>query len=240
LKGTDIRSVIFSGFGEPLLHKRAVDCIARLRADFKRRIQLNTNGSLLTREVSAGLVGAELDVLNLSYNGPAREEYKRVMVGMSFEKLAENVRGFLEVRGKNARPLLSLQSSTAETKAQKDVTLGIGASLGAEVVRFYGFNNRAGYLWEEAETNTVPLARRFCYRMLFVAWDGTIYPCSHDIKARQPLGNVCLGPLDTGQKRDYPLCVHCSICNNQGLKSHKIWRNVLRYKLRRLVSQADS
>jgi hypothetical protein len=155
---------------------------------------------------------------------------------MRFKQLEENVHGFIEARGSNPKPLLSLQSSTEGVETQKREIFKIGSALGMEVVQFYSFNNRAGYLQEGTDLNPIPLSHRFCYKILFIAWDGTIYPCSHDIKGRQPLGNVCLFSLDEIQKQDYPLCAHCTICITQGWKEHKIVKNILRYKLRRMIS----
>jgi MoaA/NifB/PqqE/SkfB family radical SAM enzyme len=195
---------------------------------------------MLTKPLSSELVKAGLDILNVSYNGPGREEYERVMRGMRFDQLKENIRGFIEARGENPRPVLSLQSSTPDVENQKKEILKIGSALGIEVVQFYAFNNRAGYLPQGLEANTIPLTRRFCYKILFIAWDGTIYPCSHDIKGTQPLGNICRVSLDEVRKEDYPLCAPCTICGTQGLREHTIVKNVFRYKVRRLISRVYS
>ena len=148
--------------------------VRRLRREVKGRIQVNTNAMALTRELSAKLVETGLDVLNISYNGPEREAYEQIMQGMKFEKLQKNLEQFLEVRGGRKKPELSLQSSMPGVKKQKRTIMQIASLLGVEIVRLYGFNNRAGLLPGPEKEGRVPMADRFCYDKVMIAWDGTI------------------------------------------------------------------
>ncbi|MBW1743294.1 MAG: radical SAM protein [Deltaproteobacteria bacterium] len=211
------KHVVFSGFGEPLLHPMLPEYVRRLRREVKGRIQVNTNAMALTQDLSSKLVETGLDVLNISYNGPDREAYEQIMRGMQFERLKRNLEQFLEVRGGRKKPVLSLQSL-----------------LGVEIVRLYGFNNRAGLLPYPEKGGRVPMADRFCYDKVMIAWDGTIYPCSHDIKGMHPLGNLLDAGFDAIQKEDYPMCANCTICDQDENKRYKVWKNVLRHKMLRV------
>ena len=167
----------------------------------------------LTEALSTKLVEAGLDVLNVSYNGPEREAYEQIMRGMQFETLQRNLEQFLEVRGGRKKPVLSLQSSMPGVKKQRRTIMQIASLLGVEIVRLYGFNNRAGLLPDPEEGGRVPMADRFCYDKVMIAWDGTIYPCSHDIKGMHPLGNLVDAGFDAIRKEDYPMCADCTICD---------------------------
>ena len=228
------KHVVFSGFGEPLLHPMLSAYVHRLRRVVKGRIQVNTNAMALTKGLSTKLVEAGLDVLNISYNGPDREAYEQIMRGMQFDILKRNLEQFLEVRGGRKKPVLSLQSSMPGVKKQKRTIMHIASLLGVEIVRLYGFNNRAGFLPGPQEGGRIPMGDRFCYDKLMVAWDGTIYPCSHDIKGMHPLGNLADGGFAAIQKKDFPMCATCTICGEDENKRYKVWRSVLRHKMLRV------
>jgi sulfatase maturation enzyme AslB (radical SAM superfamily) len=227
------KHVVFSGFGEPLLHPGLPAYVRRLRREVKGRIQVNTNAMALTKELSTKLVETGLDVLNISYNGPEPEAYEQIMRGMQFEKLKRNLEQFLEVRGGRKKPVLSLQSSMPGVRKQKRRIMQIASSLGVEIVRLYGFNNRAGLLPGPEKGGHVPIEDRFCYDKVMIAWDGTIYPCSHDIKGVHPLGNLVHAGFDAIQKEDYPMCANCTICDRDENKRYKVWKSVLRHKMLR-------
>jgi MoaA/NifB/PqqE/SkfB family radical SAM enzyme len=227
------KHVVFSGFGEPLLHPMLPAYVRRLRREVKGGIQVNTNAMALTKALSTKLVETGLDVLNISYNGPDREAYEQIMWGVQFERLKRNLEQFLEVRGGRKKPVLSLQSSMPGVKKQKRTIMQIASLLGVEIVRLYGFNNRAGLLPCPERGGRVPLADRFCYDKLMIAWDGTIYPCSHDIKGMHPLGNLTDAEFAAIPKEDYPMCATCTICDQNENKRYNVWKSVLRHKMLR-------
>ena len=232
--GSSIARIYFSGFGEPLLHPEIAENIRRLKGVFRGSIQVNTNGAALTREIAAALVESGVDVVNVSYNGPGRGDYERVMKGMRFDTLESNLSTFREVRGAKARPRLSLQSSMPDNNTRKREIVKVASSLGVEILQLYPFNNRAGHIEETGGENRIPLEKRFCREMLFVTWEGVLYPCSHALGGADPLGSVHDVDLKAIVKQDYPMCADCTICDAKGLKRQKIWSNVLRHKVRSL------
>ena len=235
IQSARLERIIFSGFGEPLLHPLLSAYLRELRGAFTGIIQVNTNGFKLTPEVARDLIEAEVDMLNVSYNGIEKEEYERIMRGMKYERLASNIREFRKARGKRKRPVLSLQSSMPGIKEEKKRIMGVASTLGVEMVQLYGFNNRAGYVEDEGRSGSdTPLGQRFCYPLLFIAWDGTIYPCSHDIKGTQPLGKIGEVSLGEVEKTDYPMCARCTVCEEDEMKRHKIWKNLWRHRLQSL------
>jgi hypothetical protein len=153
---------------------------------------------------------------------------------MRFERLQHNLREFIRIRGGKRKPVLSMQSSMPEAGKQIRQIRRMASLLGAELLYLYSYNNRAGHLKGGGRDNTVPLQERFCYRLLFVAWDGTMYPCSHDIKGDQPLGSI----LDLGfrdiRKQNFPICAQCTIGDQQAIRSSPLRKNRLRHAFRRL------
>ncbi len=73
-------TVFFGGFGEPLSHPYIVDMVAAAhRAGAK--VELITNGTLLTERMSRHLIHAGLDLLWVSLDGSTPESYADVRLG---------------------------------------------------------------------------------------------------------------------------------------------------------------
>lgn len=92
-----VPSVFFGGLGEPLTHPGIVDMVA----DAKNRgayVELISNGTLLSMEMSQKLIGAGLDMLWVSLDGATPESYADVRLGAEFPKVLENVTTFHRLR----------------------------------------------------------------------------------------------------------------------------------------------
>lgn len=86
-------AVFFGGFGEPLSHPRIVRMVARAKS-LGSHVELITNGTLLTEEMSRDLVRAGLDRLWVSLDGATPEGYRNVRGIPALPEVLENVRGF--------------------------------------------------------------------------------------------------------------------------------------------------
>lgn len=74
-----IKSVVFSGLGEPLVNKRLPEMIRLVKETGKvEKILLITNGLLLTPETTDALIEAGLDVCKVSLQGMGAKSYKEV------------------------------------------------------------------------------------------------------------------------------------------------------------------
>lgn len=93
-----IKTLRFVGMGEPLLHKDIVRMVEYAKKkDVANTIEIITNGSLLTKEMSDGLIGAGLDRMIISIQGTGAEKYRTVCnVDLDFEEFVENIRYFYE------------------------------------------------------------------------------------------------------------------------------------------------
>ena len=92
--------VSFMGHGEPLLHRDLPEMIHLLReAGVARRIEIITNGSMLTHELSEKLVAAGLSALRISLQGITAEKYEKISnVTLNFEKYMDELRYFSSYR----------------------------------------------------------------------------------------------------------------------------------------------
>jgi MoaA/NifB/PqqE/SkfB family radical SAM enzyme len=92
-----VPDVFFGGFGEPLSHPNIVDMVARAKA-VGSRVELITNGTLLTEAVSRGLIAAGLDVLWVSLDGARPESYSDVRLGAALPQVIRNIARFRDCR----------------------------------------------------------------------------------------------------------------------------------------------
>jgi MoaA/NifB/PqqE/SkfB family radical SAM enzyme len=98
-------TVFFGGLGEPLTHPDIVDMVARAKAVRAPgaplgapRVELITNGCLLTEDMSRALIQAGLDTLWVSLDGIRPESYGDVRLGALLPTVLENLRFFKEAR----------------------------------------------------------------------------------------------------------------------------------------------
>jgi MoaA/NifB/PqqE/SkfB family radical SAM enzyme len=94
---TPLPSVFFGGFGEPLTHPAIVEMVAQVKA-LGAKVELITNGTLLTPDLSHRLIAAGLDVLWLSLDGATPESYTDVRLGAALPQVLDNMAQFRDAR----------------------------------------------------------------------------------------------------------------------------------------------
>jgi MoaA/NifB/PqqE/SkfB family radical SAM enzyme len=91
LQGFDpVPVVFFGGFGEPLAHPLIGEMVAQAK-QLGARVELITNGILLTENRSQQLVDAGLDQLWVSLDGATPESYADVRLAEALPKILENL-----------------------------------------------------------------------------------------------------------------------------------------------------
>ena len=80
-----LKALIFAGHGEPLMHKNIADMVAYAKKKgVANRVEIVTNGSLLTPDLSDALINAGLDRLRISVQGTDAMAYEKTM-GRKFD-----------------------------------------------------------------------------------------------------------------------------------------------------------
>ena len=112
-----IRSVVFSGLGEPLLHPRIPEMIELIKQTGRvEKVLLITNGLLLTPEMSDSLIRAGLDICKISLQGLSAKSYKQICnVDINWNKFYDNIVYFSQHKGKCV-----LKVKTGDTSLLKD------------------------------------------------------------------------------------------------------------------------
>jgi MoaA/NifB/PqqE/SkfB family radical SAM enzyme len=91
----------FAGMGEPLLHPDIVGMVAYAKyKNIADKIEILTNGSLLTHKLSDALIKAGLTRLYVSLQGLSSERYLEVSgIKLDFDKFVDNIRYYYESKG---------------------------------------------------------------------------------------------------------------------------------------------
>jgi MoaA/NifB/PqqE/SkfB family radical SAM enzyme len=94
--------VMFGGFGEPLLLPNIAGMVAQAKS-VAGKVELITNGILLTEERSRELIDAGLDILWISLDGSTPESYSDVRMGAVLPQVIENIRRIAILRHETSR-----------------------------------------------------------------------------------------------------------------------------------------
>jgi len=90
-------TVFFGGLGEPLAHPEIVEMVRQAKG-LGSSVELITNATLLTKEVSEQLIDAGLDCLWISLDGATPESYVDVRLGAALPEVLANLGAFRESR----------------------------------------------------------------------------------------------------------------------------------------------
>ncbi len=84
-------TLFIGGIGEPLSHPDILDMI-RYAKDRTGRVEMISNGILLTADMAAGLIDAGLDCLWVSIDGARPEHYADIRLGNHLPEILENLK----------------------------------------------------------------------------------------------------------------------------------------------------
>ncbi len=128
--------VFLGGIGEPLFHPHAVEFVAALH-EIGVKVDLITNGTLLTPDRVSGLISAGLRRLWVSIDGSRPESYSDVRLGASLPAVLENLADlkFQKLRHATTRPDLGIAMVVMERNVA-DLPEVVKLGLDLDAVRF--------------------------------------------------------------------------------------------------------
>jgi len=126
-------TVFFGGVGEPLSHPHIAEMIDKAKG-VGAWVELITNGTLLSEDLSHQLVAAGLDVLWVSLDGARPESYADVRLGAALPQVLVNLAGFRAAGQPAYRPTPEIGIAFVAMKrniADLPDVLRLGSRLGA-------------------------------------------------------------------------------------------------------------
>jgi MoaA/NifB/PqqE/SkfB family radical SAM enzyme len=126
----------FGGYGEPMVHPDFLECVKLAKA-IGARVQVTSNGTMLSRIVASALIDLGLDRLVISIDGVSENRYEDIRVGGSLPNIVQNLRDLwrLKVRrnGRHSNPqvgiaFVAMRSNVADMTLLPQLATHIGAS----------------------------------------------------------------------------------------------------------------
>jgi len=146
--------VFFGGFGEPLLIANIAEMVAEVKK-VAGKVELITNGMLLTEDRSRDLIEAGLDILWFSLDGASPEQFSEVRVGGFFSAVLNNIKTFKHLRKKHTHlPEIGISF----VAMRKNI---------ADLPRLIHMRNHLGAS-RYMVTNVLPYSEEMCKEMLYI------------------------------------------------------------------------
>ncbi len=200
-----IKTLQFLKDGEQLLNKRLSDMILYAKKSNKfEKIELITNGSLLTPELNLKLINSGLDTIRISLQGLNREKYYEIAkVNIDFDKFISNIKHFYENRKINNRNCkLHLKMIDKGINNEKDMKIFNDIcdefSIQYTIPYFTNVRYSVDYSDIEKESNKNLFGDKYeilnvCSRpfmSIYVSADGDVMPCCREDNENLILGNI--------------------------------------------------
>jgi len=147
-----VPTLFFGGLGEPLAHKSTIQWISQAK-DLGARIELITNGTLLTEQLSRLLIDTDVDILWVSIDGATPESYADVRLGGELSRVFENLARFQRMRGGGhfPRPELGIAFvAMARNIHELPEVMHLGRRLGAKYFSVSNVHPYTAELQQEA------------------------------------------------------------------------------------------
>ncbi len=229
LQDWPIKSLLLSGFGEPLLDPHLEERISLAKSKGFGNIGLVSNASLISPEKAGRLISAGLDLMHISLDGASPETYHKLRPGLDYPKVVENIDHILSL---SPRPKIYIQVVTLNDNKEEITDLRRLWEPKADRLIFRQAQDWAGQVLLPDQEHSPHLMERklwppcrYLWDQLNIYWNGTVPACCLDYEARQVIGNAetddlagiwkgaVLGDLrqkhNAGQRDQISLCRHC-------------------------------
>ena len=191
----EIKEVIFTG-GEPLMDPTVFDKIQITREALPdAKLLFFTNGALLHRKDNIlKLLSANLHSITVSLDALTEEDYERVRINLSFQKLIDNIKELYKMKKKlrsNTLIRLSVLALKVNEKSHKKFfkkMKGHGDIL--EINNPHNFGGLADVDPKYAYKMHKRFACKYLWTRLTIPSDGTVSICGYDFLHRHVIGNT--------------------------------------------------
>jgi sulfatase maturation enzyme AslB (radical SAM superfamily) len=207
---------------EPLCDNRLGEIVRYIKGDPTARVELNTNGELLSEKRARKLLESGLDEVRFSIDAFSTEVYEKTRPGIDRDTVYERVTRFCELAGETACLTHVRMIEMPENAGEREIFGRYWEPL-ADLVEFVPL-----YRWPWTSQTEKDVVLKPCKKILsemFFFTDGRAVLCCWDVEGRGVIGDVNLntvleiwnGPvvgnyrelLSRGERNKIWLCSRC-------------------------------
>jgi radical SAM protein with 4Fe4S-binding SPASM domain len=200
--GKKIKMLRFAAIGEPLLHPRIPNMVEyAVKCDVADSVDIVTNASLLTHELSDKLINAGLSKLRISLEGVSSDDYREhSSAQVDYDRLVENIGYFYEHAG-NTKMYIKIIDYMVQDDGKKErffqtfspITHDIAIEHLTPTISEIDYDDLSGGMKTDKPQNGEVLQEsQICpqpFYMMQINPDGNVVPCC-SMKYPRVLGNV--------------------------------------------------
>jgi len=185
-------------FGEPLLDHDFIWRVKYAKNKGIKKISTNTNAQTLNKKLARQIVNSGLDEIYISLDAATKSTYKKIRIGLDFDKVTTNVRSLIKLRPKlaSSTPIITvdfLESSLNNNETQKFITQWRNLADNVCISKIHDWSAKKQSLTKEKFSNYVSFSKAPCrlpFTELLINWDGTVNLCCQDIEGEIVLGDA--------------------------------------------------
>jgi len=193
MKNYDFKRLTISGFGEPFVDKNIIEKIAYANEKYpKLKVDVYTNASLITKEITDRLLGTNIDRITFSING-TKKNYKKIMA-LDYRNTKKNVLYLLKEKKRRKHKVLTNMSLMILKENERDVKdfIDFWSAL-ADSVRVYAPSDWAGSV-RNIEKKVLFKGKRWpctgLWNNITVDVKGNVIMCCRDYESKVKFGNL--------------------------------------------------
>lgn len=224
------KRIVFSGLGEPLMNPKLAEMVSLARKlGVADRLDILTNASLITPEVSDALVEAGTSRIQISLQGLSSSKYKEVCDShIDFEQFKSNLKYLYEHKGQTSifiKIIDALLENEEEKKKFFDTFGDICDQIFIEhlITLQPGMGNHGGKADDSRNLNNEKVVYRHVCPVIFyllqIDVDGNTFPCPvSGLPVNFSLGNVyeeSINDIWNGNKRRTLIKSHLMLNRNK-------------------------
>ena len=197
-----LRRVTIQLLGEPLIDVHLERRIRRLKELGVKEVFFSSNGSLFNEERSISILESGVDEVDFSVDGVTKDTFEKIRVGLSYEKVVENIKRFHNLRNKlNSNTKIRIRFTIQESNHNeidnyyafwKDILSPRDIIYSKYMHSFAGEKNFKD-LYPKDWVNLDQLNQQGCstlWQALVIQSDGTVISCSDDYSGKDIFGNI--------------------------------------------------
>ncbi len=239
--GEKIKLIKLYSLGEPFVNPVACEMVKRIKtANICEKVEITTNGSLMTKEVAEKLVDYGLDVLRLSVYSVTDDRLKEITKSKVSPSVIENnleyLRLYRDAKGMSVPRIYAkmLDSNTDENVLFQNIYKSIADEVGIDEVfqvslgegndafeRMYASKAEEAHQKSLASNTVSNEERRPCrypFSHMTIRNDGTVIVCCADWLKELSIGNVMEHSLEEIWESKSLYNTRCDMLRTKGLK----------------------